>query len=139
PDQKGREALGAGADYLVAGVWWTPAQPDKASQDFTAKWKKAYNVTPDWFQALSYETARVMYAGISKAGSLDGTKIRDALAGIDFTGSILPGGHIKFDPTGKPLTKYVFTQNLPGNKVNLVWPQGVEGYKDAIMPLPMGQ
>ncbi len=139
PDQKGREALGAGADYLVAGVWWTPAQPDQASQDFAAKWKQTYNVTPDWFQALSYETARVLYAGITKAGSLDGTKIRDALASIDFSGSILPGGHIKFDPTGKPETQYVFTQNMPGNKVNLVWPKTVQGYTDAIMPLPSGQ
>lgn len=136
PDQKGREALGAGADYLVAGVWWTPAQVDKGSQDFTAKWKTAYNATPDWFQALGYETARVLYAGISKAGSLDGTKIRDALSGLTFTGSILPGGTISFDATGKPKTFYLFTQNLPDNKVQLVWPKGVDGYKDATMPLP---
>ncbi|MDE3111940.1 MAG: amino acid ABC transporter substrate-binding protein [Chloroflexota bacterium] len=138
PDQKGREALGAGADYLVAGVWWTPAQPDKGSQDFTAKWKAAYKVTPDWFQALGYETARVLYAGITKAGALDGTKIRDALSSLTFTGSILPGGTISFDATGKPKTEYVFTQNLPGanNPVQLVWPKNVDGYKDAIMPLP---
>jgi branched-chain amino acid transport system substrate-binding protein len=136
PDQKGREALAAGADYLVAGVWWTPAQPDKGSQDFAAKWKAAYKATPDWFQALSYETARVLFAGITKAGSLDGTKVRDALSGLTYTGSILPGGTISFDATGKPKTTYVFTQNLPDNKVQLVWPKGVEGYKDATMPLP---
>ena len=136
PDQKGRDALAAAADYLVAGLWWTPAQPDQGSKDFTAKWKAAYNVTPDWFQALSYETARVLYAGIKKAGSLDGTKIRDALSSLDFTGSILPGGHITFDATGKPKTEYVMTQNLPAGKVELVWPKGVAGYKDAIMPFP---
>ncbi|MHB8630435.1 MAG: amino acid ABC transporter substrate-binding protein [Candidatus Limnocylindria bacterium] len=136
PDQKGRAALGAAADYLVAALWWTPAQPDQASKDFTAKWKAAYNVTPDWFQAISYETARVLYAGIKKAGSLDGTKIRDALSSIDFSGSILPGGHISFDATGKPKTRYLMTQNLPGGKVALVWPKGVEGYTDAIMPFP---
>jgi len=136
PDQKGRDALAAAADYLVAGLWWTPAQPDAGSQAFTAKWKAAYNVTPDWFQALSYETARVLYAGMTKAGSLDGTKIRDALASLDFSGSIVPGGHISFDPTGKPKTQLVMTQNLPGGKVALVWPKGVEGYTDAIMPFP---
>jgi len=136
PDQKGLDALGDAANYLVAGLWWTPAQPDQASKDFTAKWKAAYNVTPDWFQALSYETARVLYAGITKAGSLDGTKIRDALSSIDFTGSILPGGHISFDATGKPKTQYVFTQNLPGRKVAIVWPKGEAGYTDAILPIP---
>jgi len=136
PDQKGRDALAAASDYLVAGLWWTPAQPDAGSQAFAAKWKAAYNVTPDWFQALSYETARVLYAGITKAGSTDGTKIRDALSSLDFTGSILPGGHISFDATGKPKTEYVMTQNLPGGKVALIWPKGVAGYTDAILPLP---
>ncbi|HEY8807132.1 MAG TPA: amino acid ABC transporter substrate-binding protein [Candidatus Limnocylindria bacterium] len=136
PDQKGRDALAAAADYLVAGLWWTPAQPDAGSQAFATKWKAAYNVTPDWFQALSYETARVLYAGITKAASVDGTKIRDALASLDFSGSIVPGGHISFDATGKPKTQIVMTQNLPGGKVALVWPKGVQGYADAIMPFP---
>lgn len=136
PDQKGLDALGDASNYLVAGLWWTPAQPDQGSKDFTAKWKAAYNVTPDWFQALSYETARVLFAGIAKAGSVDGTKIRDALSGLTFTNSILPGGKISFDATGKPKTQYVFTQNLPGRKVALVWPKEEPGYTDAILPIP---
>jgi branched-chain amino acid transport system substrate-binding protein len=136
PDQKGLDALGDAANYLVAGLWWTPAQPDKGSQDFTAKWKAAYNVTPDWFQALSYESARVLFAGITKAGSVDGTKIRDALAGLTYTNSILPGGTISFDAAGKPKTQYVFTQNLPGRKVAIVWPKEQQGYADAILPIP---
>lgn len=136
PDQKAREALGAGADYVVAGLWWSPVQPDKGSQDFAAKWKATYNATPDWFQALAYETARVLYAGITKAGSLDGTKIRDALSALEYTGSILPGGKITFDATGKPKTQYIFTQNLPNNAVQLVWPKSVDGYKDATVPIP---
>ncbi len=136
PDQKGLDALGDAANYLVAGLWWTPAQPDKGSVDFTAKWKAAYKVTPDWFQALSYETAKVLLAGISKAGSVDGTKIRDALAGLTYKDSILPGGTISFDATGKPKTQYIFTQNLPGRKVAIVWPKDEQGYTDAILPIP---
>ena len=136
PDQKGLDALSDAANYLVAGLWWTPAQPDKGSVDFTAKWKAAYNVTPDWFQALSYETARVLFAGITKAGSVDGTKIRDALAGLTYTNSILPGGTISFDGAGKPTTQYVFVQNLPGRKATIVWPKEQQGYTDAILPIP---
>jgi branched-chain amino acid transport system substrate-binding protein len=136
PDQKGLDALGDAANYLVAGLWWTPAQPDKGSVDFTAKWKATYNATPDWFQALSYETARVLFAGITKAASVDGTKIRDALSGLTYTNSILPGGTIKFDATGKPLTQYVFTQNLPSRQVAIVWPKEQQGYKDATLPIP---
>ncbi len=136
PDQKGRQALDAAADYLVAGLWWTPALPSSESQRFAAKWRAQYHVIPDWFQALAYETARVLFAGIKKAGTLDGTKVRDALASLEFTGSILPGGKISFDKTGKPRTSYVMTQNLPGNEVNLVWPNTIEGYKPAIVPMP---
>jgi len=136
PDQKGLDALGDTANYLIAGLWWTPAQTDKVSVDFTAKWKAAYNATPDWFQALSYTTAQVLYAGITKAGSVDGTKIRDALAGLDFKNALVPGGEIKFDATGKPQTQYVMVQNLPGRKVAIVWPKEMPGYADAILPIP---
>jgi branched-chain amino acid transport system substrate-binding protein len=136
PDQKGREALGPTADYLVAGLWWTPALTTPESRKFTDTWKTKYNVTPDWFQALAYDSARVLYAGIGKASSLDGTKVRDALSGLEFTGALLPGGKISFDATGKPKTTYVMTQNLPNNEVALVWPQSIEGMKPALIPFP---
>jgi branched-chain amino acid transport system substrate-binding protein len=136
PDQKGREALGPAADNLVAGLWWTPALTSPESRKFTETWKARFNVTPDWFQALAYDTARVLYAGISKAGTLDGDKVRDALAGLEYTGSLVPGGKISFDSTGKPKTVYVMVQNLPDNQVQLVWPQSIEGYKPASVPFP---
>ncbi|HYB74983.1 MAG TPA: amino acid ABC transporter substrate-binding protein [Candidatus Sulfotelmatobacter sp.] len=136
PDQKGREALGPAADYLVAGQWWTPALTSSQSQKFTEKWKSRYKVIPDWYQALGYETARVLFAGIAKAGTLDGPKLRDALSGLEFADSIFPDGKISFDAHGKPRTSYVMTQNLPGNKVSMVWPRTINGYADAILPLP---
>ncbi len=136
PDQKGREALGPAADYLVAGLWWTPALTDQGSRKFTDTWKSKFNVTPDWFQALGYDTARVLYAGITKAGTLDGTKVRDALAGLEYTGALVPGNKISFDTTGKPKTSYLMTQNLPNNDVAIVWPSSLEGAKPAMIPLP---
>src|ERR1700694_558041 len=135
PDQKGREALSAAADHLVAGLWWTPALADQGSRKFTDTWKAKFNVTPDWFQALGYDTARVLFAGITKAGSLDGDKVRDALTGLEFTGALVPGNKISFDQTGKPKTSFVMTQNLPNNEVALIWPSAIDGSKPA--PLPM--
>jgi branched-chain amino acid transport system substrate-binding protein len=136
PDQKGREALGPAADYLLAGLWWTPALTDQGSQKFTETWKAKFNVTPDWFQALGYDTARVLFAGVTKAGSLDGTKVRDALAGLEYTGALVPGNKISFDATGKPKTSYLMTQNLPNNLVTIVWPSSIDGAKPALIPLP---
>jgi branched-chain amino acid transport system substrate-binding protein len=136
PDQKGREALGPAADYLLAGLWWTPALQDAGSRKFTETWKAKFNATPDWFQALGYDTARVLFAGITKAGSVDGTKIRDALAGLEFTGALVPGNKITFEASGKPKTSYLMTQNLPNNEVAIVWPSNVEGVKPALIPMP---
>jgi branched-chain amino acid transport system substrate-binding protein len=136
PDQKGREALSSAADYLVAGLWWTPALTDQGSRKFTDTWKSKFNVTPDWFQALGYDTARVLYAGISKAGTIDGDKVRDALAGLQFDGALVPGNKISFDQTGKPKTSYLMTQNLPNSEVAIVWPSSIEGFKTAIVPMP---
>ncbi|SRR5581483_767153 len=136
PDQSARQALGPAADYLVAGLWWSPALDTPAAQKFAAAYKAKYNATADWFQALAYDTARVMFAGITKAGSLDGTKVRDALASLDFKDSVLPGGEIKFQADGRPNTPYMMVQNLPNNQVQIIWPKDMPGFKDALVPMP---
>jgi branched-chain amino acid transport system substrate-binding protein len=135
PDQKGRQALGAGADWLVAGLWWTPALKDPASQIFTQRWQQQYHETPDWFQALSYETARALLAGVTNAGTLDGPKVRDALAHLTLR-SMLPGGVIKFQPNGQVATPYVMVQNTPGNTVRIVWPPKLPESRSATLPMP---
>jgi len=135
PDQKGRQALGSGADYLVAGLWWTPALKDAASQLFTERWKREYHETPDWFQALSFETTRALLTGISNAGTLDGPKVRDALARLTLR-SMLPGGVIKFQPNGQVATPYVMVQNLPGNAVQIIWPPNLPETRGATLPMP---
>ena len=78
----------------------------------------------------------MLYAGITKAGSTDGDKIRDALAGLQFEGALVPGNKISFDQTGKPKTSYLMTQNLPNNEVAVVWPSSIEGAKPAMIPMP---
>ena len=68
--------------------------------------------------------------------TFDGTKVRDALAGLEFTGALVPGNKISFDATGKPKTSYLMTQNLPNNDVAIVWPSSIEGSKPAMLPMP---
>lgn len=135
PDQKGRQALGPGADYLVAGLWWTPALKDPASQLFADRYTKEYKAIPDWFQALSFETARALLAGIGKAGALDGPKVRDALAHLTLP-SMLPGGVIKFGPDGQIQAPYVMVQTTPGNTVRIIWPSNLPETRAATLPMP---
>ena len=136
PDQKGRQALGPGADYLVAGLWWSPALKDPASQLFTERYMREYHATPDWFQALSYDTARVLLQGIQNARSLDGTAVRDALAHIVFRNSLLPGGVIRFASNGQITAPYIMVQTFPGNTVRIIWPKKLPETRDATLPMP---
>ena len=139
PDQKGRQALGPGADYLVAALWWTPALKDPASQLFTERYMREYHAIPDWFQALSFETARVLVRGIQDAGSLNGPAVRDALAKVVLRNSLLPGGVIRFQPNGQVIGSYVMVQTTPGNTVRIIWPKKLPEARDATLPLPHPQ
>jgi branched-chain amino acid transport system substrate-binding protein len=137
PDQKGRAALGPGADYLIAALWWTPALKDPASQLFAERYTREYHAVPDWFQALSYDTARVLLQGIQNAQSLSGPAVRDALAKISFRSALVPGGVIRFGPNGQIAgSPYVMVQNLPGNTVRIIWPQKLPETRDSVLPMP---
>jgi branched-chain amino acid transport system substrate-binding protein len=135
PDQKGRQALGPGADYLVAGLWWTPALKDPASQLFAERYTREYKAIPDWFQALAFETARALLGGITNAGALDGPKVRDALAHLTLR-SMLPGGVIKFQANGQISAPYVLVQTTPGNTVRIIWPSNLPEARAATLPMP---
>ncbi|TMJ16443.1 MAG: hypothetical protein E6H02_00740 [Bacillati bacterium ANGP1] len=139
PDQKGRQALGPGADYLIAAVWWTPALKDPASQLFTEKYMRQYHQIPDWFQALSYDTARVLLQAIREAKGLDGPAVRDVLAKLVMRNSLLPGGIIRFAPDGQIIAPYVMVQNTPSNTVRIVWPQKLPEARDPTLPMPRMQ
>jgi len=139
PDQRGRQALGSGADYLVAALWWTPALKDPASQLFTERYTKEYHAVPDWFQALSYDTGRVLLQAIQDAGSLSGPAVRDALSRMVFRKSLLPGGVIRFEASGQIIAPYVIVETTPGNTIRIVWPQRLPETRDAILPMPKAQ
>ena len=108
-------ALGAKASVLLAGDEvgpgkWRPAggalygvtawafdEKNAASKAFVDKYKavsKSEDV-PDAVAALAYDAARMTFAAITKAGELDGAKIREALAPMTFEGLT---GPVKFGP-----------------------------------------
>src|SRR5689334_12964695 len=55
--------------------------PSPAIQEFVQTYKQRYgNLLPDAHAALAYDAARILIDAITRAGSTDGDKIRDALA-----------------------------------------------------------
>jgi branched-chain amino acid transport system substrate-binding protein len=136
PEKAARDALGDGVNYIVAAAWWNSQIPNAAVKAFDDKWAKAYpKANAEWFAALPYETARTLFIAMTEAGSEDKTKVVDALRTIDIRDTILPGGHIRFQPDGQMVAPFVVTENLPGGKVVIVWPKS-ESTGSAVLPVP---
>ncbi|HEX3549696.1 MAG TPA: amino acid ABC transporter substrate-binding protein [Candidatus Elarobacter sp.] len=136
PEKSARDALGKGSDYIAAAVWWNQAIPNAAVKAFDEKWAKAYpKLSTEWYSALPYETARTLYIAMTQTGSVDKAKVVDTLRHIDIRDTVLPGGHIRFQPDGQIDAPYVVTQNLPDGKTVIVFPKA-EKTGDAVLPVP---
>ncbi len=81
------EIGGAALNGCYFSDHYSTDDPNPAVQKFVADYKAKYGQTPDALAALAYDAARILADAIQKAGSTDGSKIRDALAATkDFPG-----------------------------------------------------
>jgi branched-chain amino acid transport system substrate-binding protein len=123
-----REALGQdGVSYILSAVWWNEQLGNKGlNKAFVDAFKAKYAADPEWYQATSYEAARALLTAISRAGSVDRQKVRDALSGLEIE-SILPGGKLSFpkDKGGQASYRFVVQQNLPDGTSPIVYPTDV--------------
>jgi branched-chain amino acid transport system substrate-binding protein len=126
-EKQASEALGKEhVQYILSSVWWN-AQLGKAgsTKHFVDLFKAKFaGRTPEWYQAVGYETARAMFLGIAQAGSVDREKVRAALAALN-TDSILPGGKLSFAAAAGQQASYPFVvqQNQPDGTSPIVWPK----------------
>lgn len=124
PESDARKALGAGTDYIYAGIWWSDKLPYPQAQKFINDYKALYNRPPDsWYAATAYDAMRILAQAIQSAGTTNKSKIRDALAKAELKGSLLPGAVLKFGPNGQTGYPFVVVQNKPENKVDIVYPK----------------
>ena len=136
PEKAAREALGDGVDYIVAASWWSNQLPGPAVKAFVAKWAAAYpSMSPEWFSALPYETAQVLFLGLTTAGTTDKGQVVDALRKTDLKGTLMPTGVVKFQADGQVNLPFVVTQNLPAGSVVVVWPLS-EATGKPVLPMP---
>jgi branched-chain amino acid transport system substrate-binding protein len=133
-----RQALGAKAvNYILSAVWWNAQLGDEGlNKTFVDEFKAKYGKTPEWYQAVSYETARALFTAVSKAGSVDRQKVRDTLSSLQMQ-SILPGGQLSFpaDKGGQATYPFVVQQNLPDGTSPIIFPDNVKT-ADGVAPNP---
>ena len=124
------DALGKdNVNYVLSGVWWSPqlAETVPLAKKFVEAYKAKYSgKTPEWFQALGYESARALFTAIQQAGSTDREAVRAKLSALKIE-SLLPGGTLEFpaDHGGEAQNLFVVQQNLPDAGSPIIFPKEV--------------
>lgn len=113
--------------HVLSAVWWSPQIAEKGglAKDFVEAFKAKYGGrTPEWYQALGYESARALFEAIRQAGAVDREKVREKLASLQMD-SILPGGKLSFPAEKGQQAHYPFVvqQNTPEGKSPVVYPK----------------
>jgi len=116
-------------NYVLSGVWWSPQLADTIplAKKFVESFKAKHSGrTPEWYQALGYETARVLFVAIQQAGSTDREAVRAKLAVLKID-SLLPGGTIALvaDKGWEVQNSFVVQQNLPDGTAPIIFPKDV--------------
>lgn len=124
------DALGRdNVTYVLSGVWWNAQLADTLplAKKFVTIYQARYGGrTPEWFQALGYETARALFTAIQQAGSTDREAVRGKLAALKID-SLLPGGILELSAShgGDAQNGFVVQQNLPDGTSPIIFPKDV--------------
>ena len=122
-------ALGADANYVYDGSQWTPQVKYKPSfylsvADYVKAYKAKFSTSedPDYHVAESTAACLAFQKAIENAGSLDASKVRDALAGLDVMTFF---GQIKFDSRGINVYKPMVVEQIQNGTHYTVFPSDV--------------
>ncbi len=83
-------------------------------KEFVAKFKAKFGSEPDALATLAYDAMYLMLTGIKQAGSTEGAKIKDALAGISLD---VVSGRVQFDASRNPVKSAVIIEIKGGQQV----------------------
>ena len=112
--------------YVLSGVWWSPQLAAKPgpSRDFVTAFKAKYGGRePEWFQALAYESARVLFSAIQQTGKVDREAVREKLQATKMQ-SLLPGGTVELKAQfgNQVQNPFVVQQNQKDGSAPIIFP-----------------
>src|SRR3984893_11102195 len=126
-------ALGADANYVYDGSQWTPQVKYTPAfyltvSDYVKAFETKYSSTepPDYHVAESTAGCLAFQKAIENAGSLDPSKVRDALAALDVMTFF---GQIKFDSRGINIFKPMVVEQIQNGTHYTVFPADVANGK----------
>jgi branched-chain amino acid transport system substrate-binding protein len=118
-----RATAGSAAEGLWFSGLFTTTDPRQQVQDFDQQYRSKFNRDPDVYSGEGYDCVKLLSEAVRIAGSVDSTKIRDALLQIsNYTGTVC-GEAINFTTDQDPLphelirphvvVKYVIVNGTP--------------------------
>ena len=123
------DATGAAAENVSSAAWWHPAVAYDGTDifgttaDYVAAFEGAYGSTPDYAEASASAAGVILQLAIEKAGTIEPTAVRDALAGLDATTFY---GPVKFGETGQIVSLEPPVFQIQGGATKVVYPEAVK-------------
>lgn len=123
------DATGKLAENISSAAWWHPAVRYKGVDIFgtTENYDKAfaakYGAPPDYSEASASAAGAIFQLAIEKAGTLDATKVRDALAALNVTtfyGQVHFGENGQIDSLEPPVLQ------IQDGKILVLFPEAVK-------------
>ncbi len=125
------KALGEDADYIMHDGFWSENNGQAGSRDLGQRFRKQFG--KDSVNAgHHYANVQILTMAIERAGAIDSAKVRDAVFGGDFKGTLI--GDVKFDGKGLAVTDSVALQWWKGERVP-IWPPVKGVSKLRMMPV----
>jgi branched-chain amino acid transport system substrate-binding protein len=126
------KAMGAAGDYVLLTGVWHHAVRFPGVEKLNTEHKGKFGRPADPNTGPAYASIQILAAAIEKAGTLDTTKIRDAIAATDTMTLI---GKVKFRPDGTAIDPYPASVQWLGGAQKLVWPKEFKE-TDFVYPAP---
>lgn len=111
--------LGKDGDYVVFAPGWHYAVKAPGVTELNEAHIKKIGRPADPITGPAYACVQILANAITRAGSLDRQKVRDAIAATDMVTVV---GQVKFRPDGTGIVQSVFDQWING-KQELIWPK----------------
>lgn len=123
------EAGGALAENVSSAAWWHPAVRYDGedifgtTENFNAAWEARYGGEADYAEASAAAAGAILQIAIEKAGTIEPSAVRDALAGLDVETFY---GQVRFGETGQITSLEPPVFQIQNGRPTVVFPEAIK-------------